>query len=272
MNMLSKNKRLSFKESLAWSFSNISFRGRSRRSEFWWFTLFFICLSIAVSISQRCLEEFSTAFSEIISWVLVLGLLVISYFQLAVTFRRLHDVGKSGWWAGILAILNLVANIVRIFIDEEVGASLNIVYWASTLVVIVGFCSVDSQNGDNKYGESPKYNPDFERVKTDFESFLESPLGCLFAFVNLLFYLGIIVGVGCLFAHWVCNIDPFETYSWYSGIWHGIFFIPNLVRSWFGDTLYKAELYTTGYNVFWWLTVVWMVMSIIISPFSNNRN
>ena len=87
------------------------------------------------------------------------------------------------------------------------------------------------------------------------------PLGCVK-----------VVGVGCLFAHWVCNIDPFETYSWYSGIWHGIFFIPNLVRSWFGDTLYKAELYTTGYNVFWWLTVVWMVMSIIISPFSNNRN
>ena len=138
--------------------------------------------------------------------------------------------------------------------------------------MIVGFCSVDSQKEDNKYGDSPKYNPDFERVKTDFESFLESPLGCLLAFVHLLFYLGIIVGGGCLFAHWVCNIDPFETYSWYSGIWHGTFFIPNLVRSWFGDTLYKAELYTTGYNVFWWLTVVWIVMSIIMGPFSNNRN
>lgn len=44
---------------------------------------------------------------------------------------------------------------------------------------------------------------------------------------------------------------------WYTpGIWHGLFFIPNLVKSWFGDTLFKAESYTLAYNVWWWIVVV----------------
>ena len=48
-------------------------------------------------------------------------------------------------------------------------------------------------------------------------------------------------------------IDPDKTYTWYSGIWHGMFFISNFIRSWFTDVLYKAESYTEAYNVFWWI-------------------
>ena len=56
------------------------------------------------------------------------------------------------------------------------------------------------------------------------------------------------------FLGWLlCDIDPNDTYYWYSGIWHGLFFICNWVRSWFGDALYKAESYTTAYNVFYWI-------------------
>ena len=58
--------------------------------------------------------------------------------------------------------------------------------------------------------------------------------------------------VSC-FAGWLlCDIAPNETYTWYSGIWHGLFFFQNLILSWFTDALYKAEYYTTAYNVFWW--------------------
>lgn len=56
--------------------------------------------------------------------------------------------------------------------------------------------------------------------------------------------------VSC-FAGWLlCDIAPNETYTWYSGIWHGLFFFQNLILSWFTDALYKAEYYTTAYNVF----------------------
>lgn len=59
--------------------------------------------------------------------------------------------------------------------------------------------------------------------------------------------------VSCLVGWLLCNIDPDKTYTWYSGIWHGMFFIPNFIRSWFTDALYKAESYIAAYNVFWWI-------------------
>lgn len=58
----------------------------------------------------------------------------------------------------------------------------------------------------------------------------------------------------CCFLGWLlCDIEPGEKYSWYSGIWHGMFFLVNWVRSWFTDALYKAEEYTAAYNVFYWI-------------------
>lgn len=53
---------------------------------------------------------------------------------------------------------------------------------------------------------------------------------------------------------WLCDINPEETYYWYSGIWHGICFLPNwFVHLIYPDVLYKANNYTTAYNVFWYI-------------------
>lgn len=76
--------------------------------------------------------------------------------------------------------------------------------------------------------------------------------------------------IGCLVAEFICNINPAETYSWYSGIWHGIFFAPNLVRSWFENSLYKAKYYTTAYNVWWWITIIWEFLSFF--GYRNRNN
>ncbi|MBD5320424.1 MAG: hypothetical protein HDS07_05980 [Bacteroides sp.] len=65
----------------------------------------------------------------------------------------------------------------------------------------------------------------------------------------------------------LCDIDSAKEYTWYSGIWHGMFFIPNLIRSWFGDAIYKAETYTTGYNVFFW---IFSILSVIYFLFGGN--
>ena len=68
-----------------------------------------------------------------------------------------------------------------------------------------------------------------------------------------------------MFIGWLlCDIDPEKHYSWYSGIWHGLFFIPNLLRSWFGDALYKATYYTIAYNVWWWITTISSCSSILL--------
>lgn len=55
--------------------------------------------------------------------------------------------------------------------------------------------------------------------------------------------------VCCILSRLLCDINPDKYYTWYSGIWHGFFFIPNLLRSWFGDALYKANDCSTAYNV-----------------------
>jgi len=51
--------------------------------------------------------------------------------------------------------------------------------------------------------------------------------------------------IGWLF----CDINVEKEYTWYSGIWQGIFFVPNYIRHLVWDTPYKAEIYTTAYRV-----------------------
>lgn len=69
----------------------------------------------------------------------------------------------------------------------------------------------------------------------------------------------------------LCDIDPNETYSWYSGIWHGMFFIPNLIRSIFSDAIFKANFYTTAYNVWWWIFTVISCLGTIFGGTGVNR-
>ena len=61
-----------------------TFSGRASRPEFWWFFLFQLLVSVAASIvSER--------FGSLVNLALLLP-------ALAVGTRRLHDIGKSGWW------------------------------------------------------------------------------------------------------------------------------------------------------------------------------
>lgn len=62
------------------------------------------------------------------------------------------------------------------------------------------------------------------------------------------------LGIGMVLAWWLCDIHPAEHYEWLSGIWHGIMFVPNWLRTFFDDSvLYKAADYSAGYNISWWI-------------------
>ena len=76
------------------------FSGRSRRSEYWYFLLFVILISIAAAIVDGILASV-IGFGGLLSIVFGLGIIIPS---LAVSVRRLHDTGRSGWWL----LLNLV--------------------------------------------------------------------------------------------------------------------------------------------------------------------
>ena len=64
-------------------------------------------------------------------------------------------------------------------------------------------------------------------------------------------------------SYFFCDIDPDVTYSWYAGIWHGLFFLPNWMWNGFGDKLYKAEYYTDAYNIFWWLFSILSTLCVV---------
>jgi uncharacterized membrane protein YhaH (DUF805 family) len=112
------------------------FDGRARRMEFWMFNLVYFFLGI---IAQLLDNLFGIAFWDYgygygpIYFILSLALIIPS---LAVSVRRLHDVGKSGWMLFIVFI-------------PIIG-----VIWLLVLMLI------DSQPGRNEYGPNPKFDDD----------------------------------------------------------------------------------------------------------------
>ena len=111
------------------------FKGRSRRSEYWWIQLFLVLTNLAVAAIDLVLmngdvERFiANGGGGIVGLIWILVTIVPA---LAVLVRRLHDTGKSGWWA-LIGFVPLVGGIVL-------------------LVLTV----LDSDAGENKYGDSPK--------------------------------------------------------------------------------------------------------------------
>jgi uncharacterized membrane protein YhaH (DUF805 family) len=106
------------------------FSGRARRKEYWMFVLFNIIFSIAAIILDNLL---GTASNEL-GYGIIYGLysLAILIPTLAVAVRRLHDIGKSGWWI-FISLVPIVGSI-----------------WLLVLL------ATDSQPGENQYGPNPK--------------------------------------------------------------------------------------------------------------------
>ena len=83
-----------FSESIEKCLKNYAnFNGRATRSEYWFFILFGILVSIGTVILDLLLFDSSGTYSPLNT--MHLGLIIP---QLSAGCRRLHDIGKSGWW------------------------------------------------------------------------------------------------------------------------------------------------------------------------------
>jgi len=100
------------------------FTGRSRRKEYWMFTLFQILICFVLYIPALLLMENNRAIAVFLAMVYCLYSLAAFIPGLAVSVRRLHDTGKSGWFL-LLAIIPLVGLIILVFmcLDSEPGSN-----------------------------------------------------------------------------------------------------------------------------------------------------
>jgi uncharacterized membrane protein YhaH (DUF805 family) len=150
MEKYKKTPQVGFIEAINYGFrEKFSFDlGRSRRSEFWWFTLLFV-------IGNALLDGLSYIISQNripgANWV-VFALLIYLYSAEAFVFvRRLHDTSHSGYWWFLLLIGRLCISTFAI------------VFWWLPIISIVCYILIayfgclDSDKGDNEYGEATKY-------------------------------------------------------------------------------------------------------------------
>ncbi len=119
----------------------VDFRGRSRRKEYWMFSLFQFIFIVLVMILDNVLG--------LTFGILPYGFLYVAYVLgtflpgLAVSVRRLHDTGRSGWWL-LIAIIPLIGAIWLLVLD-----------------------CMDSQPGENKWGPNPKGASSFNSEALD---------------------------------------------------------------------------------------------------------
>ncbi len=104
-------------------------KGRARRKEFWMFALFngiistvlIIISTVFGLVSETGLSPLNSLYSSI-----------VFVPTIAVSVRRLHDIGKSGWYflVGLIPILGWIY-IIYLYVQE-------------------------GESGSNQYGEDPK--------------------------------------------------------------------------------------------------------------------
>lgn len=91
------------------------FNGRASRAEYWFFVLASLIVSFAISLFLSS----NKTFADIMSSLYALFIFIPS---LAISFRRLHDIGKSGWYL-LLWLLPIIGTIWIIVLLATKGQS-----------------------------------------------------------------------------------------------------------------------------------------------------
>jgi uncharacterized membrane protein YhaH (DUF805 family) len=100
---------MSFGDAISSGFKNyINFEGRAARSEYWYWVLF----NLIVSVITTVIDMFVFPGSGLtpINTIAMLALLLPS---LTVGARRLHDIDRTGWW--LLLGLTIIGGLVLLY-------------------------------------------------------------------------------------------------------------------------------------------------------------
>ncbi len=151
------------------------FNGRAARSEYWWWVLATFIFGMAlgtldafiVSIIDQ--EWASSPLTTIFHLAILLP-------NLAVSARRLHDIGKSGWWVlvwFVLAVIGWIPAVVGFvlwllggalegqfdsgsFVPLIVGGAITLLLALGLLLWIILWMARQGESGPNRYGPDPR--------------------------------------------------------------------------------------------------------------------
>ena len=130
---------MTFTDAIATCFRKYAdFNGRARRSEYWKFMFFTMIIEVLSGVIFSTIIPLTVEIRGAeISLAYIAVYLIFILPKLAVTVRRLHDIGKSGWFY-LISLIPVVGHII-FFI----------------------WCVKDSEARTNKYGKDPKEAEDF---------------------------------------------------------------------------------------------------------------
>ncbi len=141
---------MSFGEAVKTCFSKYAtFAGRARRSEFWWFYLFTLIVSLVAYIIDRLIgwnvssnmwtvngQTYEVSSYTNPGWIQLIASLALIIPMISVSVRRLHDRDATGWWWW-LQLLNCLCGL-------------------GTIILVFAFYIQPGTPGPNKYGADPK--------------------------------------------------------------------------------------------------------------------
>ena len=168
------------------------FSGRATRAEYWWWVLATVIASIAFSAIDSSIVSFAGGYDDGYAFSplgTIFGLAILLP-DLAVTARRLHDIGKTGWWQlvwfvvfiiGLIPfIIGLIALLVAIMDGgwfsyaamEEMGYSIGVDFSFFVPLIVGGLITLvvslaiflwaliwlarQGQTGPNRFGLDPR--------------------------------------------------------------------------------------------------------------------
>ena len=100
------------------------FNGRANKAEFWQYVLVYFLISIALSLLMSIFGgvKILRVLFMILNVIVMLALIIPS---LAVSVRRMHDIGKAGGWilVNLIPLIGLIWFILLAIKDSEPGAN-----------------------------------------------------------------------------------------------------------------------------------------------------
>ncbi|WP_239007174.1 DUF805 domain-containing protein [Burkholderia diffusa] len=126
-----EGNKMNFTDAVRSAFNQYAkFEGRARRAEYWYFALLTSVVSIICQVITMAGRD-ASALSLLLMIVAAVVSLALVLPSLAVTVRRLHDTGRSGWFL-LIALIPIVGGIL----------------------LLVWMCSRGT-NGPNRFGSDP---------------------------------------------------------------------------------------------------------------------